>query len=949
MSKMNEPGNDREKAVLFEDFFTSMLNSVTESAFLITPKGIVLAANETVAKRLGLDSGGDLVGRNMYDLLPPEVAESRRSKVQEVIMTGEPVQFEDVRSGRWIHNSIYPVYDSTGGISRLSVFAIDITRQKAQEERLSLLGEMVDRAPASITIHDTGGNFIYVNRETLRLHGYTEEEFMSLNLKDLDVPESAELLEERFRMIAEKGEVSFESAHFHKDGTVIPVLVMAKSLDWKGTSAVMSIATDIRESKKSEQALRESEERFRLLSEVTMEGIVIHKNAIAVDVNSAIVGTLGYSKEEIIGKNLMELAIFEEDRARVKENIVKEYARPYVSRVVKKNGDVFWAEIEARNIELDGEVIRVAAVRDIEDRKKAEDDLRNSEAKFRSYVENAPYGVFITDASGRYHDVNPAAEKITGYSRKELPEIGIPDLIPEDSREAGMDHFARLLETGNSTGEVPFMRKGGERRIWSVSAVKIGDESFLGFVEDVTDRKMAEDRLRENEELIMAVMDNLPLGVAVNSLDPAVEFSYMNDRFWKTYKTSREELSDPDAFWSAVYKDPEFREKIRERVLKDCGSGDPGKMQWDDVPITREGETFFVSARNTPVPGSSLMVSAVWDVTEYKKTEDQLRMVSERLKAIYDHSPLLISEFDREGRYLLVNRAVSELFGLPPRELEGRTFSELLPGKDSEIFMRRTRRVWDTLEPLAVEDTVDIGGVTKHYLTMLFPLYDRDGDINSIGSIAHDITDRKEAEDSLREALGRLRKVTGSVIQVIVMAVETRDPYTAGHQRRVGDLARAIATEMGLSPHDVEGIRIAGVIHDLGKISVPSEILSKPRKLNDTEFAIVKEHPQKGYEILKDVDFDWPVAEMVLQHHERLDGSGYPRGLKDGEILLQARILAVADVVEAMASHRPYRPTLGLEAALEEIASNRGKLYDPEAVDACLNLFRVKGYDLVGV
>ncbi len=949
MSKKNEPGNDRDRAVLFEDFFTSMLNSVTESAFLINLDGFVLAANETVAKRLGFSSGGDLVGRNMYDLLPPEVAEIRRSKVQEVVLTGEPVQFEDVRSGRWIRNSIYPVYDSTGGVSRLSVFAIDITRQKAQEERLSLLGEMVDSAPASITIHDTGGNFIYVNRETLRLHGYTEEEFMSLNLKDLDVPESVELLEERFHMIAEKGEMSFESAHFHKDGSVIPVLVMAKSLDWKGTPAVMSIATDIRESKKAEQALRESEERFRLLSEVTMEGIVIHKNGIAVDLNSAVLRTLGYDREDLLGKNLIELVVHEGDRDKIKENIVKEYARPYVARMAKKNGDVIWTEIEARNIDLDGEVIRVAAVRDIEDRKKAEDDLRNSEAKFRSYVENAPYGVFITDASGRYHDVNPAAEKITGYSCEELLEMSIPDLIPEDAMEDGIAHFARLLETGNSTGEVPFLRKDGERRFWNVSAVKIGGDRFLGFAEDVTNRKMAEDRLRENEELIRAVMDNLPLGVAVNSLDPAVEFSYMNDRFWKTYKTSREELSGPDAFWSAVYKDPEFRGKIRERVLKDCESGDPGKMQWDDVPITREGETFFVSARNTPVPGSSLMVSAVWDVTEYKKTEDQLRRVSERLQAIYDHSPLLISEFDLEGRYLLVNRAVSELFGLSARELEGRTFFELLPEEAAEIFMRRTRHVWDSQEPLAVEDTVDIGGVKRHFLTMLFPLYDKEGHINSIGSIAHDITDRKEAEDLLRDALGRLRRVTGSVIQVIVAAVESRDPYTAGHQKRVGDLARAIATEMGLSDHDVEGIRIAGVIHDLGKISVPSEILSKPRILNDTEFAIVKEHPQKGYDILKDVDFDWPVAEMVLQHHERLDGSGYPRGLKDGEILLQARILAVADVVEAMASHRPYRPTLGLEAALEEIAANRGKLYDPEAVDACLNLFNIRGYSLAEV
>jgi len=197
-------------------------------------------------------------------------------------------------------------------------------------------------------------------------------------------------------------------------------------------------------------------------------------------------------------------------------------------------------------------------------------------------------------------------------------------------------------------------------------------------------------------------------------------------------------------------------------------------------------------------------------------------------------------------------------------------------------------------------------------------------------SIAKDITEQKRAEKFLNNTLERLRGVTGSVIQVIVAAVEFRDPYTAGHQKRVSDLGRAIATEMKLPDDHVEGIRIAGVIHDLGKISVPAEILSKPSKLNEMEFNLVKDHPLNGYGILKDVDFDWPIAEIVYQHHERLDGSGYPRGLKGEEILLEARILAVADVVEAMASHRPYRAALGLDAALEEITANRGSSTVPE-------------------
>jgi len=174
--------------------------------------------------------------------------------------------------------------------------------------------------------------------------------------------------------------------------------------------------------------------------------------------------------------------------------------------------------------------------------------------------------------------------------------------------------------------------------------------------------------------------------------------------------------------------------------------------------------------------------------------------------------------------------------------------------------------------------------------------------------------------------------------------VETKDPYTAGHQRRVADIARAIAREMGLSPEQISGLRMAAIIHDIGKVSVPSEILSSPRKLTALEFNLIKTHAQSGYDIVKDIEFPWPIARMIIEHHERMDGSGYPNGLTGDKILPESRILAVADVVEAMETHRPYRPSLGLEKALDEIAKNRGRLYDPEIVDACLRLFREKGY-----
>ena len=195
-------------------------------------------------------------------------------------------------------------------------------------------------------------------------------------------------------------------------------------------------------------------------------------------------------------------------------------------------------------------------------------------------------------------------------------------------------------------------------------------------------------------------------------------------------------------------------------------------------------------------------------------------------------------------------------------------------------------------------------------------------------------------EQMVADRTAKLVETLDGVIRIIAQIVETRDAYTAGHQQRVAELACAMAEKMGFSQDQVKGIHMAGIIHDLGKIAVPAEILSKPGRLNDLEFGLIKTHPVTGYDILKGVEFPWPIAEMVYQHHERMDGSGYPRGLKENEILLEARILSVADVVEAMASHRPYRAALGIEVALDEIYRNRGVCYDSQVVDVCLSIFR---------
>jgi putative nucleotidyltransferase with HDIG domain len=230
--------------------------------------------------------------------------------------------------------------------------------------------------------------------------------------------------------------------------------------------------------------------------------------------------------------------------------------------------------------------------------------------------------------------------------------------------------------------------------------------------------------------------------------------------------------------------------------------------------------------------------------------------------------------------------------------------------------------------------------------TSVIPLCDERGTITAVCGISHDITKHKQAEQELQRSYDKLRETLIVTVNTLASTVEMRDPYTAGHQRRVTILACAIAEEMGITEEQFDGLRLAGLVHDIGKFNVPVEILNKPGRITETELNIIKTHAEAGYNVLKEIEFPWPVARIVLQHHERLDGSGYPQGLKDGGIMPEARILAVADVVEAMASHRPYRPALGIEAALHEITMNKGILYDPDVTDVCMRLFAEKGFAL---
>jgi PAS domain S-box-containing protein len=326
-----------------------------------------------------------------------------------------------------------------------------------------------------------------------------------------------------------------------------------------------------------------------------------------------------------------------------------------------------------------------------------------------------------------------------------------------------------------------------------------------------------------------------------------------------------------------------------------------------------------------------------------KKTKE-LRESEERYRLIFEHSPIGLLYFDKNGVIVACNDTFVKIIGSSREALIGLNMLNL-PDKGVVSAVRQAL----SGSTGVYEDMYH--SVTTPKITPIRALFKTITDINGVAQsgmgIIEDVTKQKEIENERKQSLEKASKALGATVRAMASIVETRDPYTAGHQHGVADLARAIAAEMNLAEAQIEGIHMAGTIHDIGKISVPAEILTKPGKLTEIEYGLVKTHPLAGYDILKDIEFPWPVADTVLQHHERIDGSGYPEGLKGEAILPEARILAVADVVEAIASHRPYRPALGIEAAIEEIYKNRLILYDSNVVDACIRLFREKGYKLI--
>jgi PAS domain S-box-containing protein/putative nucleotidyltransferase with HDIG domain len=579
----------------------------------------------------------------------------------------------------------------------------------------------------------------------------------------------------------------------------------------------------------AERALTDHEEQYRLIVDTAYEGIcVLDKDYTTTFVNRRMADMLGYERHEMVGRPHAAFFFPEDlpDLAEKQERRRRGIAEHYERRLRRKDGTTVWTHASTTPI-LDEEgrfLGSFAMFTDVTERKKAQEALLESEAKYRSIFENAVEGMFQSTPDGGLMTVNPAMARTFGYASPEemvsrVANIGRQLYTNAEDRQA----FTCLLEqSGIAEGfEARFYRKDGTTLWGSLNVRAVKDRGgavayYEGTLVDITSRKEAEEALLKSEAKYRDIFENAVEGI---------------------------------------------------------------------FQITPDGRYLSVNP-------------ALVEIHGFTSPEEMVQSVTDIALQLY---------VDPTRRAELMRRVNEEGFV-----------------KNFEIIMRRKdgRLQWVSINSRGVRD--GRGNILYYEGTL------------------QDITSRKFAEEELKQ----LKKTLAGTIDAFVLTVEVHDPGTCGHQRRVARLAQVIAREMGLSEDTAETIRLAGLVHDVGKIAVPGEILSRPGTLSDAEYHLVKVHPQKGYDILRDAGLPYPAAETVLQHHERLDGSGYPAGLKGTEILLEGRILAVADVVEAMTSPRPHRPGLSIDEALGEIGDRKGVLYDPGAVDVCLRLFREKGFRL---
>jgi PAS domain S-box-containing protein/putative nucleotidyltransferase with HDIG domain len=703
---------------------------------------------------------------------------------------------------------------------------------------------------------------------------------------------------------------------------------------------------------------------------------------------------LGYQPEEMGGIEEWSERIHPEDRPealRLLEAAEKDRGAYDVDyRFRHKNGSYRWVHDRGLFLIEDDRNVRrmIGMMQDIHDRKQGE-LLQNAVYRI---AQAADTSAGVAELFRSVHDiigtVMPAGNFYIAHYDEEQELISFPYFVDEEDvppapLKPGKGLTEYVIRTGKSLlcdeatdkvlrsrGEVEVV--GAPSAIWlGVPLIVDGKTTGAMVVQHYSDpaaygeaelrmfefvssqvarsieRKRAEQALGQERDRIQKYLDIAE--VMMLALDRQGTIVMINRKGARILGYQEDELLGRNWFETCIRT--QEREQVR-RVFEEIMAGHSKQQEYyENFVLTKSGEERKIAWHNsimTDDAGQGLgALSSGEDVTDNLRAKNALADSEELYRRLVAAIPDMIIRTDLDGNLLFGNEIALRLGGFHDvNTLVGRNILTFISPEDRERAARNMKLLLTKHIPPEEYGLELKEGVKTPFEVNGSVLRNPDGRPYGVVYLCRDVTERNVAEEGMRAGLAKLRKTLKASIDSLASAIEMRDPYTAGHQERVTRLARAIAVEMGLDSERVEAIEIAGVIHDIGKLYVPAEILSKPTKLSELEYSMIKMHAQVGYTILSKIDFPWPIANIVHQHHETINGSGYPQGLAGKDILLEAKILTVADVVEAMSSHRPYRPALGISLALDEIAQKRGILYDREVVDACLRLFREKNFKI---
>jgi len=820
-------------------------------------------------------------------------------------------------------------------------------RDKAQQ--------YLDIAEVILVALNKKGEITLTNRKGNQILGYQEGELLGKNWFATCVPSHLrkKIKSGFLKLMAGKRRLTefYENPVLTKSGTE-RIIAWHNTLlkDAQGNPiGTLSSGEDITKRKRAAEALRKSEERYKTLFDEAVVGICLTdaETGIIIDCNEAMASLVGRERTDLIGKPQKILHPPQDNKEAFsptfKQHLTDKEGQILETQVITKSGDIREVEIKANLLELQGRKVLQGLFHDITEHKRAEEALREFETRFRTLFEAIPDTVLVHDDRGAILHINEIGAQRLEWSAKDLVGRNLREIVTPENAASIADHARETHKVGWNRFETTYISRSGWRTMAEVYEHPIvfgTKKAILSVARDITERKKADEALREKEETIRALVETSQDWIW--SIDVQGIHTYSNPAVEKILGYPPDDLIGKSSLALMHEEDRRAVEAKLTQWIKE-------KSGWQNIILRwrhKDGSWRWLESNAVPMfdaTGELVGFRGVdRDITERKQTEEALLNEKIFSDTIMDSSPGLFFVFDDQGNILRWNRNAEKFTEYSTQEISKMNVLDFVVPEDTKSATEAIQEVLNKGQASA-EITVlsKSGKKIPFYLTGLRTSIEN---ITCVVGSGFDISEIKEAEEALQRSYDQLQKTFISAINALASTVEMKDQYTAGHQPRVTQLSCAIAEEMGLSKDQIEGIRMAGLIHDIGKIVVPAEILNKPGPLTEVQYEMIKMHPQAGYDILQRIAFPWPVAQIVQQHHEMMDGSGYPQGLAGEGILPEARIMAVANVVEAMTAHRPYRPAYDIEEALAEISHNRGTKYDSAAVDACLRLFTERGF-----